>query len=69
MYDFLLKLRLLAEIFLTIISLYSAIEVDFGLKLINLLLFGLGIFAIICGANTIDAMQKWGRHSENQDDE
>ena len=69
MYDFLLKLRLLAEIFLIIVSFYCAIEVDFGFRLINLLLFGLGVFAIIVTGNTIDAIQKWGKHSDNKDDE
>ena len=68
MYELLIKLRLLAETILTIVSLYAAIEIDYHYKLINLILFGFGIFAFFCTANTIDKIQKWGNNKNNQEE-
>lgn len=64
MYDLLIKLRLLAEIILVIVCFYAAVELDFGTRLFNLVMYGVGVFAVFCTANTIDAIQKWGRHKD-----
>ena len=67
MADFLLKLRLLSEIILTIICFYLALEVNFTHRLPNLVFFGIGIFSVFCTAGTIDKIQHWGRHQNDKD--